>query len=57
MSLAKPQLSFWQIINPATAISFAGILLLLAALATMRIKKDRISNDVTILSGSSHSSK
>ncbi|HVM89646.1 MAG TPA: MFS transporter [Puia sp.] len=40
--------------NPAAAISFAGVLLLLAALATMRIKKDRITDNTVIPAGSAH---
>ncbi|MBS1934762.1 MAG: MFS transporter, partial [Bacteroidetes bacterium] len=38
--------------NPGAAISFAGVLLLLAALATMRIKKDHITDDTVIPAGS-----
>jgi maltose/moltooligosaccharide transporter len=40
--------------NPANAISFAGVLLLIAALATMRIKKDRITDDAVIPAGGGH---
>ena len=34
--------------NPTNAITFAGVLLFLASLATMRIKKDKITDDVSV---------
>jgi maltose/moltooligosaccharide transporter len=42
--------------NPANAINFAGVLLLLAALATTRIKKDVVTDadEVTIPVGGGH---
>ncbi|HLG41039.1 MAG TPA: MFS transporter, partial [Chitinophagaceae bacterium] len=40
--------------NPANAITFAGVLLLFAGLATMRIHKDRISEEVEIATGAAH---
>lgn len=40
--------------NPANAITFAGVMLLLAAAATMRIKKDKVEEDVVIPAGGGH---
>ena len=40
--------------NPASAITFAGVLLLIAATATTRIKKDRVTEDVVIPAGAGH---
>ena len=40
--------------NPSSAITFAGVLLLIASAATMRIKKDRVSEDVVIPAGAGH---
>ena len=41
--------------NPLNAISFAGVLLLIAAAATMRIKKDVVTDDETIIpAGAGH---
>jgi len=40
--------------NPTNAISFAGVLLLIAALATTRIKKDTVTDEVLIPVGSGH---
>jgi len=34
--------------NPTNAITFAGVLLLIAALATTRIKKDVVTEDIPI---------
>ncbi len=40
--------------DPANAITFAGVLLLLAAMATTRIKRDHVSEDVVIPAGAGH---
>jgi maltose/moltooligosaccharide transporter len=40
--------------NPGNAITFAGILLLIASAATTRIKKDRVDEDVVIPVGAGH---
>jgi maltose/moltooligosaccharide transporter len=40
--------------NPANAITFAGVLLLLAALATIRIPKEKIMEDIQVPAGGSH---
>jgi len=40
--------------DPANAITFAGVLLLLAALATTRIKRDHVSEDLVIPAGAGH---
>jgi maltose/moltooligosaccharide transporter len=34
--------------NPTNAITFAGVLLLIAALATTRIKKDNVTEDIPL---------
>lgn len=40
--------------NPLNAITFAGVLLLIAAAATIRIKKDRITDEVIVPAGAVH---
>ena len=40
--------------DPGKAISFAGLLLLVATLATMRIQKDRITEDISLPAGGAH---
>jgi len=40
--------------NPLNAITFAGVLLLIAAAATLRIKKDTITDDVIVPAGAGH---
>jgi len=40
--------------NPLNAITFAGVLLLMAAVATIRIKKDTIIDDVVVPAGAVH---
>ncbi|QEC78997.1 MFS transporter [Mucilaginibacter ginsenosidivorax] len=40
--------------NPLNAITFAGVLLLIAAAATIRIKKDTITDDVIVPAGAGH---
>jgi maltose/moltooligosaccharide transporter len=40
--------------DPANAITFAGVLLLIASAATMRIKKDAEMEDVVITAGAGH---
>lgn len=40
--------------NPASAITFAGVLLLIASAATMRIKRDKVSAEVVIPAGAGH---
>ncbi|MGZ3767013.1 MAG: MFS transporter [Mucilaginibacter sp.] len=40
--------------NPASAITFAGVLLLIAATVTIRIKKDQVSEDVVIPAAAGH---
>ena len=40
--------------DPANAITFAGVLLLLSALATTRIKRDHVSDDVVVPAGAGH---
>jgi maltose/moltooligosaccharide transporter len=40
--------------DPGLAITFAGSLLLISALATMRIKKDRITEEISMPAGGGH---
>ena len=40
--------------DPANAITFAGVLLLLSALATTGIKRDHVSDDVVVPAGAGH---
>jgi len=40
--------------NPSSAIAFAGVLLLIAAAATTRIKKDVITEDIPLPAGAGH---
>jgi maltose/moltooligosaccharide transporter len=40
--------------NPANAITFAGVLLLLAALATIRIPKEKVTEDIILPAGAGH---
>ena len=40
--------------NPGNAITFAGVLLVLAAAATMRIKKDHVVEEISLPAGGGH---
>ena len=40
--------------NPLNAITFAGVLLLMAAIATIRIKKDTLTDDVIVPTVAGH---
>ena len=40
--------------NPNAAISFAGVLLLIACLATLRIKPTQVPDDVVLPAGGGH---